>query len=504
MILRIPERSLVVLVGPSGAGKSTFARRHFRPTEVLSSDALRAWVSDDENDQSATGDAFEILHDVAARRLARRRLTVVDATSLKPESRQPLIGLARRYHARPVAIVFDLPEPVLEERNRRRADRQVAPYVLDKQLGQLRRFLRSLASEGFRQDVWILRSPEEVEAVRIERLPARPDRRPLTPPAPEPSGAGPRWPAYRPAARALPEPSRRPGLLEHPDEVFAHFRAGGTERVVCEEMLGGVRAVVVVCRDEEEARRRFGGDGKMLGTAWTRSGPPPFEKFPALERAFLGRLRDVLDRTGFWERHGTGWACLEGELTPWSLQAGDLARRFAAVGAAARVAGPKAMARLAEAGARGLDVRELLARYRQRYELSVRFVEAYRRRCRQVRSVADLRFAPFHLVETEGAVLLGEDPVWHLEILAEVCRAGPELLVALPYRRVSLGDAASEAEAARWWEEKTEAGGEGMVVKPLSPTAPAMLCRGREALRLVHGPEYTLPESLERLRALPR
>ena len=110
MKITIPELSLVVLIGPSGSGKSTFARKHFTPTEVLSSDACRALVSDDENSQAATKDAFEVLHFIAAKRLVGGRLVVVDATNVQPEARKPLVELARTYHVLPVALVFDLPE----------------------------------------------------------------------------------------------------------------------------------------------------------------------------------------------------------------------------------------------------------------------------------------------------------------------------------------------------------------------------------------------------------
>src|SRR5260221_5300160 len=120
MQVTIPELSLVVLIGPSGSGKSSFARKHFKPTEGLSSDFCRGLVSDDENDQAATNDAFEVLHYVAAKRLARGRLTVVDATNVQPEARGPLVHLAREYHCLPVAIVFDLHESVCQERNRGR------------------------------------------------------------------------------------------------------------------------------------------------------------------------------------------------------------------------------------------------------------------------------------------------------------------------------------------------------------------------------------------------
>ena len=121
MKIDVPSPSLVVLIGASGAGKSSFAAKHFKPTEVLSSDFCRGLVSDDENDQAATKDAFAVLHFIAARRLAAGRLTVVDATNVQRESRKPLVALAREHDLFPVAIVLDLPEAVCQERNRGRA-----------------------------------------------------------------------------------------------------------------------------------------------------------------------------------------------------------------------------------------------------------------------------------------------------------------------------------------------------------------------------------------------
>jgi protein phosphatase len=170
MTLTIPELSLVVLIGPSGCGKSTFAMKHFKPTEVLSSDGFRALVSDNENDQSATDDAFAALHFVGARRLAKGRLTVIDATNVQPEARKPLVALAREYHVLPVAIAFDLPERVCHERNRNRPDRDFGPHVVRNQRSQMHRSLRSLGREGFRH-VHVLKSQEEIDAAVIERQP---------------------------------------------------------------------------------------------------------------------------------------------------------------------------------------------------------------------------------------------------------------------------------------------------------------------------------------------
>src|SRR5262249_10152444 len=117
MKLTIPELAIVALVGPSGSGKSSFARKHFRATEILSSDFCRGLVSDDENAQAATKDAFEVLHFIARKRLAAGRLTVVDATNVQPEARKPLVALARDFHVLPVAIVLNMPEKLCHARN---------------------------------------------------------------------------------------------------------------------------------------------------------------------------------------------------------------------------------------------------------------------------------------------------------------------------------------------------------------------------------------------------
>ena len=148
MKLTIPELCLVALVGPSGCGKSTFARRHFKPTEILSSDYCRGLVSDDENSQEATGDAFDVLQFVAAKRLARGKLAVVDATNVQEEARRPLVALAREHDVLPVAIVLNLPQEVCHERNAARPDRDFGPHVVRNQSSQLRRSARGAGRAG--------------------------------------------------------------------------------------------------------------------------------------------------------------------------------------------------------------------------------------------------------------------------------------------------------------------------------------------------------------------
>lgn len=800
MQLTIPELALVVLIGPSGAGKSTFARSHFLPSEVLSSDACRALVADDENDQSATNDAFDVLHYIARKRLAAGRLTVVDATNVQAEARRPLIALAREFHALPVAVVFDLPERVCQERNQNRPDRAFGPHVVRRQIGDLRRSLRGLPREGFRH-VFTFETPEQVAAASIIRQPlwnnrkadhgpfdiigdihgchaeletllallgyapraedavyAHPagrkavflgdlvDRGPNSPavlrlvmgmtaagtalcvpgnhdtkllrklrgrdvqvshglaetlaqldaepepfrtavatfidglvshyvlddgklvvahagmkqemqgrgsgrvrefalygettgetdefglpvrynwaaeyrgpamvvyghtPVPTPEwlnrtlnidtgcvfggqlsalryperelvavpalhtyaepvrpfllpsatpalsaqqqhdelldladvtgkriietrlrgtltireenaaaalevmsrfAANPKWLIYLPPTMSPSETSRQPDLLEHPAEAFAYYRAGGVATVICEEKHMGSRAVVVLCRDEEVARRRFGIAGEGIGICYTRTGRRFFDD-QALEAALLARVRDALTASGLWDELHTDWVCLDCELLPWSAKAQELLRRqYAAVGAAGRVALGAALAALDQAAAHGLPVAALRAAYGERAAMLGAYSAAYGRYCWPVDALTDLRLAPFHLLASEGALHSDKDHRWHLATLARLIAADNQnapLLLATATREVSLDDEASVAAGGAWWEQLTTQGGEGMVVKPLSFVAhgpkgllqPAVKCRGREYLRIIYGPEYTAPANLERLRS---
>ena len=816
MQIKIPKLSLVVLVGPSGSGKSTFARRHFQPTEVLSSDFCRGMVSDDENDQAVTKDAFEVLRFIAGKRLALGRLTVIDATNVQPEARKPLVELARQYHCLPVAVVLDLPERTCQDRNTGRSDRDFGPHVIRNQKSQLRRGLRGLKREGFRH-VFVLETPEEVEAAVVERVPLWNDRRdehgpfdiigdvhgccdelegllkelgyelsafaPGLPtlaggpfyahpggrraiflgdlvdrgprildtvrlvrnmveggsalcvpgnhdmkllkklrgknvqithglantlaeidalpddvratfadelsgfldglvshyvlddgklivahagmkeemqgrgsgrvrdfalygettgetdefglpvrfdwaseyrgqamvvyghtPVPEPDwlnrtvnidtgcvfggkltalrypekefvsvpaaqtyceparpflapdqqapalsaqqahdevldaedvlgkrivptrlrgnvtireenataalevmsrfAADPRWLIYLPPTMSPCETSREPGLLEHPAEAFAYYRSEGVPHVVCEEKHMGSRAVIAACRDELAARERFGVTTGECGVVVTRTGRRFFND-EGLERSFLDRVRAALSAADVWDKLDTTWACLDCELMPWSAKAQELLRtQYAAVGSAGTASLPRAAMALSETATR-LDgderakLAEVEARFRLRGQDIDRFVAAYRQYCWPVESLTDLKLAPFHLLATEGHVHTDRDHLWHMETLAEVCRADSELLLATRYKVVDVTDQASQDEGTAWWHEHTGRGGEGMVVKPLSfihkgrrgLSQPAVKCRGREYLRIIYGPDYTNEENLSRLRS---
>lgn len=794
--ITIPELSLIVLIGPSGCGKSTFARNHFKPTEVISSDFCRALVSDDENNQAATKDAFEVLHFIAAKRLAAGKLTAIDATNVQPEARKPLVALAREYHVIPVAIVLNLPERLCQDRNRDRPDRNFGPHVIRQQSQQLRRSVRNLKREGFRH-IHEFSKPEEVDAVVIERQPlwnnrkhehgpfdiigdvhgcfdeleallttlgyeftepfqarhpqgrkavflgdlvdrgpkisevlklvmsmSETDQALAVPgnhdtklmrklrgrdvqithglaeslhqldqetlefkeqvadfidnlvshyvlddgrlvvahaglkealqgrgsgkvrdfalygettgetdefglpvrynwaaeyrgramvvyghtPVPEPEwlngticidtgcvfggkltalrypekelvsvpalqtyyepakpflpvedqapaltaqqqyddvldiddvsgkriistrlhrtvtireensiaalevmsrfAADPKWLIYLPPTMSPSETSREPGLLEHPAEVFAHYRYQGVARVVCEEKHMGSRAVVIVCRDQDVARRRFGVVEDTVGICYTRTGRRFFDD-RAMEREFIAALQKAIEGAGLWDEFDTDWVCLDCELMPWSAKAQELLRQqYAAVGSAARAALVDVVAVLERVTANGGDVSALLDRHRERAVAVEKYVDAYRRYCWPVRSLDDLKLAPFHLLATEGKVHTDRDHLWHMQTLKRLCDSSEGLLLATSYLAVDVTDPESQEAGVKWWQEMTDRGGEGMVVKPIDFIArgsrglvqPAVKCRGREYLRIIYGPEYALPENLERLR----
>ena len=174
--IEIPELGLVVLCGASGSGKSTFARQHFSATEIVSSDQCRALVGDDETDQSVTAAAFELLGTIIDKRLEIGRLTVVDATNIKPEDRKPLLELARRWDVLSTAIVFDLPLAVCVEHNNSRQDRQTPAHAIKRQHGALRRTAKRLRKERFNR-VYTLGSAFEVDSVAVVRTKSWNDRR---------------------------------------------------------------------------------------------------------------------------------------------------------------------------------------------------------------------------------------------------------------------------------------------------------------------------------------
>ncbi|MDX3072361.1 polynucleotide kinase-phosphatase [Streptomyces sp. NPDC088354] len=322
----------------------------------------------------------------------------------------------------------------------------------------------------------------------------------------------PRLLAYLPPTMSPCATSHVEGYLEHPHEAFAAYREDGVREVLCEEKHMGSRAVALVCRDTEAARVRFGVTDGTTGTLHTRTGRPFFDD-PAVTEAVLDRLRAAVTAAGLWDELGTDWLLLDAELLPWSLKASGLLRKqYAAVGAASGAVFPEALAALEAAAARGTDVAGLLGRQRERAGDAAAFTEAYRRYCWTTEGLDGVRLAPFQILAVQGRSLAALPHDEQLGLIDRLVAGDPTGLLQETRRLlVDTGDEESVAAGTRWWLEMTEAGGEGMVVKPLRAllrtedgnrlVQPGIKCRGREYLRIIYGPEYTRPEQLARLRS---
>ncbi len=798
-VITIPELALVLLVGPSGSGKSTFGKTHFKATEIISSDFCRGLVSDDENNQASTKDAFEVLQFIASKRLAAGKLTVIDATNVQPEARKPLVALAREYHCLPVAIVLNMPLKVCQERNRGRSNRDFSAHVIPQQINQLSRSLRFLEREGFRHVV-IMDTPEQAENVRIVRQPlwnnlknehgpfdvigdvhgcfnelhelvkklgyetARSDDgqyevshpngrklifigdlvdrgpnilevikfvmsavrsgnalcvpgnhdiklvkklkgkdvkishglaetlaqlekepqafrgsaaeflhklvshyvlddgklvvahagmkesmqgrgsgkvrdfalfgettgeidefglpvrynwaaeyrgkalvvyghtpvpeaewlnntacidtgcvfggkltalrypekefvsvpaacvyyKPVKPFLADPKPAGnisaqqahdeildiddiigkkiistslhhtvtireenaiaalevmsrfalnPKWLVYLPPTMPPPETTTEPGLLEHPNEAFSYFRKSGISKIICEEKHMGSRAAVIVGKDADVIRRRFGIIGEGLGACYTRTGRK-FINDPAMESEFLRRIHAAVSAAKLWDILQTDWILLDCELMPWSAKAQDLIlEQYASVGTAAKISLDFAVEQLRKIQSEGSE-NLLLTRFADKDRCANLYRDAYRRYCWPVKSIDDYKLAPFHILATEGHVHHDKNHVWHMETIGLAAQTDPHFIIKTPYKLVDLSDEESQKKGVAWWSNLTRNGGEGMVVKPLEFVGrnnkgiiqPAIKCRGPEYLRIIYGPEYDAPENLARLR----
>ncbi|MFG2279987.1 polynucleotide kinase-phosphatase [Streptomyces asoensis] len=326
----------------------------------------------------------------------------------------------------------------------------------------------------------------------------------------------PRLLPYLPPTMAPTATSHVEGYLEHPAEAFAQYAQDGVARVVCEEKHMGSRAVALVCRDAETARKRFGVAGVPgsaagpTGSLYTRTGRPFFDDATVTEEV-LGRIRTAVDEAGLWAELDTDWLLLDAELMPWSLKASGLLRsQYAAVGAASGAVFPGALSALEGAAARGVDVGDLLSRQRERASDAAAFTRAYRRYCWPTQGLEGVRLAPFQILAVQGRSLAGlphDEQLALIDRLVEHDNTG--LLRTTRRLYVDTGDAESVRAGVDWWLEMTGRGGEGMVVKPLGAVVrgeggrlvqPGIKCRGREYLRIIYGPEYTRPDNLARLR----
>jgi protein phosphatase len=284
----------------------------------------------------------------------------------------------------------------------------------------------------------------------------------------------------------------------------------------------GSRAVVIVCKDSQVAAERFGVADGSAGICYTRTGRHFFDNI-ALEAALIDRVRLVLDKSGFWGNFDTDWVCLDCELMPWSAKAQMLLKeQYSAVGISGRVALNEAVKLLEQASANRIisfdvnkqtsgqnaDINALLQRFSERSETMHKYVDAYREYCWPVNSIDDLKLAPFHILATEGRVHSDKNHIWHMDAITKYCAQSDSLIIATNHIIVDVTDAESITNGTEWWENLTACGGEGMVVKPYDFIVrnsrellqPAVKCRGKEYLRIIYGPEYTIDENIQRLR----
>ncbi len=320
----------------------------------------------------------------------------------------------------------------------------------------------------------------------------------------------PRWLIYLPPTMSPCETAPDGDLLERPEEAFAYYRGQGVKQVICQRKHMGSRAVVVVCRNEEAAFKRFGqpmGSG-ITGQIFTRTGRQFFDE-AALNAGLLAEIQNAMTAANFWEEFQTDWFCLDCELMPWNAKAQGLLReQYAPVGAAAKAALAAALQETEIARARGLDLAALTESLTERKGDAAKYTDAYARYCWPVSGLTDLRIAPFHLLASEGRTYFDLTHDRQIEVLSRLAQHSANL-IATESRIVNTNDAESVQSGADWWRELTENGGEGMVVKPLEWLVrgakgwaqPALKVRGREYLRIIYGPEYTQPANLNRLRS---
>ncbi len=304
----------------------------------------------------------------------------------------------------------------------------------------------------------------------------------------------PKWLPYLPPTMSPVATSKLDGFLEHPAEAFSQYAEWGVGQVICEEKHMGSRAVVYLRPDD--------------GAVYTRTGRSFLS--PALTEQFLGRVRAAVDAAGLWAELGTDWLLLDAELLPWSAKAsGMLREQYAPVGAAARLALPAAVAALQAGADRGLEIDELLARTQARQANAEAYEQAWQRYVWPTEGLDGVQLAPFQVLAGAQGTYAERDHLWHLSIADRLVAADPELFRSTGRLVVDVADEASRASGIDWWLELTASGGEGMVVKPLanlsrtpkgSLVQPGLKVRGSEYLRIIYGPDYLMPENLDRLR----
>lgn len=319
----------------------------------------------------------------------------------------------------------------------------------------------------------------------------------------------PRWLIHLPPTMSPVQTSKTEGFLERPEEAFAYYDNEGVETVICEEKHMGSRALIVVCRDTDVATKRFGIDDGTIGSVYTRTGRAFFKNRDE-EKTVLKRTIKAAEKSGLFKELESDWLLLDAEIMPWSVKAQTLIeKQYAPVGAAAETALKDASALISDAVARGVDLSNLQEKTTARMDAVSKYKKAYHPYVWEVENLDDLRIAAFHILASESGCHSDKDHQWHMDHCHALSQTGDALFFPTQYKVVTLSNDKQRADATVWWEEMTSKGGEGMVVKPFSfihpakkrgIVQPAVKVRGKEYLRIIYGPDYDIPENLERLR----
>lgn len=316
----------------------------------------------------------------------------------------------------------------------------------------------------------------------------------------------PRWLIYLPPTMAACPTAPKGPFLEHPDQAMDHFASRGVTDLVVEEKHMGSRALLVVAKDANAAQARFGVEDGKAGVIYTRTGRP-FFKDEAQEAAVVARIGKAMQSAGLWEELQTDWVLLDAELMPWSAKAQDLLKRqYLPTVAAAKSSASALLEAISKAGEiKGLDALSTRAVSQlANADLMGQTIDGY---CWAADSIEDYRIAPFHILASEGKVHADQPHTWHMNTLGKLATADP-ILQTTGWKRIDLNNAADREAVVDWWMKHTGAGGEGLVFKPNAfilrgdkgLIQPAMKVRGRDYLRIIYGPDYDLPENIERLR----
>ncbi|MDY6992317.1 MAG: polynucleotide kinase-phosphatase [Pseudomonadota bacterium] len=320
----------------------------------------------------------------------------------------------------------------------------------------------------------------------------------------EHSDIHPNWLIYLPPKYSPPKSHQYDDWLEHPAEALSYYQQQGVHKVLCQKHFIGTTAIIIVCRHHAAVQQHFGIETQdTLGSCYTRYGQRFFADLDS-ETAFLARIHQALTQAGFWEDLQTDWLALEAELiTPQTL----LQQQWALMNAVAHTLFPQILSLLDQAHARDVDTHELQQYYQTRTQALATTVE---QNCPQTpESIAELKLVPLHILATEGQLYWQKTPIWQVKKLTALSQQASDLIQIPPYHIIDFSKYGSQKTCIRWWSTlNQQADTAGIIVKPFSVLRkgqqgwiqPALYCRGREYLRLIYGPEYTLPEQLTQLR----